>query len=214
LKRTITINENGEDLVIEIDMQKSKIVIPTAIIASLCIFVFIYIIYLDLSNFSADNGTVIFELIVSLLMFSFTYYLLILPISNTEAIEIKRDSISIFDRYMFRKKSVVFNLSDVVSITYVGYGDLPKAADRFTHFDNGDSEEKESAISDDAEKGNIIIQTKDGQHRFGKEVPSWDADEIIVAIEKFTKRNLKSNSVYDIEFDFENYEDIGDEEID
>jgi hypothetical protein len=214
LKRTITINENGGDLLIEIDMQKSKIVIPTAIIATLCIFVFIYIVYLALSNFSADNGTVIFILVVSLLMFPFTYYLFILPISNTEAIEITKDSISILDKYMFSQKSVVFLLSDVVFITFVGYGDLPKAADRFTHFDNGDLEEEERTISDAAEKGNIIIQTKDGQHRFGKEVPSWDVDEIIVAIEKFTKRNLKSNSVYDTEFDFENYEDTGDEEID
>ena len=107
-----------------------------------------------------------------------------------EIIEITKKDITVIDQYPFSKKLKTFPIADISHIGFVGQRKYtPHPLDGNTMDFNGFAtmeKEMQYLIKD----GTIEIFYNGAGRRFGKNLPSWDAEEIIEKITAFTGNNL------------------------
>ena len=125
-----------------------------------------------------------------------------------EIIEITTHEITIIDKYLTTKATRSFLISEISNISFAGqhsYTRHPLAGESTDYTGFGVSEQGIQYLIAD---GTIEIFCNGGTRRFGKNIASWDAEEIVSRIEKFTGKNFrldnKTEQLLDELDDFEN----------
>jgi hypothetical protein len=119
---------------------------------------------------------------------AFGFYLGIMYVNrafNKEIVEVTRDSITITDKYLWNKKANTFAIEEIVGLDFVGLNKFtahPLAGNSIDYTGFGVSETELQFIIED---GAIEIASKQEKRRFGKNVPSWDAEIIVARLMKF-----------------------------
>lgn len=107
-----------------------------------------------------------------------------------EIIEVTKDDIKVIDQYMFAEKTRIYSIAEIAHIGFVGqrkYTRHPLDGDSMD-FNGFATMEKEMQYL--IKDGTIEIFYNGAGRRFGKNLPSWDAEEIIQRIVAFTGNNL------------------------
>ncbi|MES2653991.1 MAG: hypothetical protein V4620_00270 [Bacteroidota bacterium] len=107
-----------------------------------------------------------------------------------EIIEVTKDDILVIDQYPFSKKIKTFPIAEISHIGFVGqrkYTQHPLDGNAID-FNGFATMEKEMQYL--IKDGTIEIFYNGAGRRFGKNLPSWDAEEIIKRITAFTGNNL------------------------
>jgi hypothetical protein len=110
---------------------------------------------------------------------------------ENESIQVDRKTLTLTRRHLFGSTSVQFLLSDPISIHHVGhreYTEHPMANSVVDFTGLAAGEKYVQTLVDD---GTLEIRTDKKIVRFGKDVPSWDADKIIERIEQKLGRKLR-----------------------
>jgi hypothetical protein len=105
---------------------------------------------------------------------------------HKETIEITKDSVTIIDKYLFKKEEKTFSTADILNIDFVGrnnFTDHPLAEKTGDYIGFGASEKELQFIIED---GAIEISNQQETKRFGKNIPSWDAETLLTRVKKFT----------------------------
>lgn len=107
-----------------------------------------------------------------------------------EIIEVTKDDIKVIDQYLFAKKIRVFPIAEIAHIGFIGqrqYTRHPLDGDNMDFNGFATMEREMQYLIKD---GTIEIFYNGAGRRFGKNLPSWDAEEVIKRIAAFTGNNL------------------------
>ena len=105
---------------------------------------------------------------------------------HKEIIEITKDSVTIIDKYLFKKEVKTFSTTDILNIDFVGrnnFTEHPLTGKTGDYFGFGTSEKELQFVIED---GAIEISSQLETKRFGKNIPSWDAETLMTRVKKFT----------------------------
>lgn len=135
--------------------------------------------------------------IITLICFtiSFGLFIIFFKILNSvffkEYLIITTESITLFRKNLSGVKKFVFNLSD---IKYFGFADQHYTKHPMDNpvidFTGLATQEREMQYVID--EGNIMLETETQKIKFGKNIPSWDVEELVEKIEHFTGRKFAS----------------------
>jgi hypothetical protein len=109
---------------------------------------------------------------------------------NKEIIEITNDRITITDKYLWNKKAKILLLDEILDINYVGRNKFTPHPLTGTSADYTGFGVSEIEVQYIIEDGTMEIIGKQEKHRFGKNVPSWDADVMVTRMVRFTKGQM------------------------
>ncbi len=107
-----------------------------------------------------------------------------------EIIEVTKDDMKVIDQYLFAEKIRIYPIAEIAHIGFVGqrkYTRHPLDGDSMD-FNGFATMEKEMQYL--IKDGTIEIFYNGAGRRFGKNLPSWDAEEIIQRITAFAGNNL------------------------
>jgi hypothetical protein len=110
-----------------------------------------------------------------------------------EIVEVSKTTIHYITKYLFTQKQKLFALSDVTNIDFVGehkFSNHPLEGKSFDYLGLGVQEKQLQFLIQD---GTLGITCNGVIERFGKNIASWDADEIVDKIEKFTGSTFRIN---------------------
>jgi hypothetical protein len=106
-----------------------------------------------------------------------------------EHLMVSNESITVIRKYLSNIEKHVFNLSE---ITYLGFSEQQYTKHTMDNpivdFTGLATQEKELQYVID--EGNILLVTNTSSVKFGKNMPSWDIEEVIEKIETFTSRKF------------------------
>lgn len=112
---------------------------------------------------------------------------------SKEIIEITTDRITIIDKYLFKKEVKTFSIEEILNIDFVGRNNFtahPLAGQTVDYTGFGTSEKELQFIIED---GAIEISNQQETKRFGKNIPSWDAEILMARLKKFTNGRIGTN---------------------
>ena len=131
--------------------------------------------------------------IVLMLLFALLYFLVggsfLRRVIQYEIIEVTHDTISIVNKYLLNRRSQNYSWDKVSDIFFVGREAFTPHPFEGKHFDIGFGAFEKQVnylISD----GNMILVSSGESIRFGRNIPSWDAEDFLSQIEDFTGRNF------------------------
>ncbi len=112
------------------------------------------------------------------------------PAFEREYILLDKNTVTIYRRHLFGSTSEDFPVIDLISIEHVGHRQYTEHPMANSVVDVTGLVAGEKYVQTMVDDGTMEIVSKDKVVRFGKNVPSWDADKIISELEKKTKRRL------------------------
>ena len=110
---------------------------------------------------------------------------------HRELIEVTNDKLTVTDKYLFRSYVSVFKISDIQTLNVAGRNNFtshPLEGKSLDYTGFGVSEKELQYIVED---GVIEIADKNKTKRVGKNLPSWDAEEITKKIKEFTAISMQ-----------------------
>ena len=114
---------------------------------------------------------------------------LIRRITHQEIITVDATSLSLTDKHLFGKKKRSFKLEHIGQISTAGVENFTPHPLEGNYADIG-FRGREGMVRYLITDGNIVMSYGKRSIQFGKNVPSWDVEEIIEAIERYTGRNF------------------------
>ena len=173
---------------------------PLAIKFGLGVYALIYIcvgfllLSMIIGSDTSRSANVIWLIAITfLLLYTLFCFLLarsfIRKLTQEETICVNATHITIIDKSLFGKKERRFDLKFVKQISVA-------QAEDFTPHPMEDNNAainfavNERLIRYQISDGNMMIAAGKIQHRFGKNIPSWDAEEMILEIERYTGRSF------------------------
>jgi hypothetical protein len=97
---------------------------------------------------------------------------------------------TLLNESLWGKQSKKFLLEHVNEIFFVGAENYTQHPLDGNFVDIAGTRSMESLVRYQITDGNIMLIYGKRQIRFGKNIPSWDTEEIVAAIEKYTGRNF------------------------
>jgi hypothetical protein len=115
---------------------------------------------------------------------------------NKEIIEITRDRITIINKSLLKKEAKTFSVKEISDLDFVGRNTFtphPLTGNSVDYTGFGIPEKELQYLIED---GAIEITSKKEKIRFGKNIPSWDAEVVVTRVMKFTNGQIgKKDSV-------------------
>ena len=115
------------------------------------------------------------------------------PAFEREYIVLDNNTVTIYRQHFFVKTSEDFPITDLLSIEHVGHRKFTEHPMTNSVVDFTGLAAGEKYVQTMVDDGTIEIISKDKVVRFGKNIPSWDAEKIINELEKKTKRRLRKD---------------------
>jgi hypothetical protein len=110
---------------------------------------------------------------------------------ENESIQVDQKTLTLTRRHLFGSTSEQFLLSDPISILHVGHREYTEHPMANSVVDVTGLAAGEKYVQTLVDDGTLEIRTDKKIVRFGKDVPSWDADKIIERIEQKLGRKLR-----------------------
>jgi len=107
-----------------------------------------------------------------------------------EIVEVDKNNLTIIDKYLTSKETISFPITEISSIGFVGqhnYTRHPLDNDTMDFTGFGVAEREVQFLIED---GTIEIYCNGVTRRFGKNIASWDAEEIVNNIKRFAGNRL------------------------
>lgn len=194
MKKTYSIEERNSILSIRLNpRQPVAVVIGFAAAAIIAVF-FVFCIFTILSssrnifdNIGSVAAMVVLLLLGGLCLLASRAF--IRRLTQEEILSIDPNTLTLTDKYLLGAKSKKFAMEHVKEIFFAG-------AENFTsHPLDGNYADigfrgREAMVQYAIADGNIMLVYGKRNIRFGRNVPSWDAEEIVAAIEKYCGRRL------------------------
>ncbi len=108
-----------------------------------------------------------------------------------EYLELKPEGISLHYKTFLQQKETFFEKENIKQFGFAGQVPYTHNAMHNPVFDITGLEASEKELQYVIDKGTLEIETEDGKHRFGKNMASWDAEEIIAQVEQYYGRAFK-----------------------
>jgi hypothetical protein len=190
MKETIQCNESEVKLTIEILPSMKTIVRFGLIFKGILIIVSsIFIITAILTTIS-DMTVASLVLIGMCVLYFIAGRKYLNRVFYKEIIEVNRDKLTIIDKYLTSSATISFPLREISSIGFVGqhnYTRHPLESNTMDITGFGVAEKEVQYVIED---GTIEIYCNGITRRFGKNIASWDAEEIVNKIKKFAGNSL------------------------
>jgi hypothetical protein len=193
MKKSFSIQEDN-NLTVRLSPGKPVVItIGLTVIAGFYVFIASMLFAIpDWSRISSpDFGFVLGG--TALLLYSMLYFLVarafIRRLTRQEIIKVNATSLIITDKYMFGESSKSYDLQHVSRIFFAGTENFTKHPLDGNHADIG-FRGMEGMVQYQITDGNIMVLYGKRQIRFGRNIPSWDAEEIIDAISKYTGKDF------------------------
>ena len=113
------------------------------------------------------------------------------PAFEKEYIVVDGNTLTIHRQHLFGSNSEHFPVAEIISIVHVGHRQYTKHPMDNNVIDFTGLTANEKYVQTMVDDGTMEIVSKDRALRFGKNIPSWDAEKIISRLEKKTKRKLQ-----------------------
>jgi len=110
-----------------------------------------------------------------------------------EYIILNKEQIKIYHKTFLQEKEQVFNLNELKHFGFAGQQKYTHNAMHSEVMDITGLEANEKELQYIIDKGTLEIETETSKHRFGKNLASWDAEEIIYKVEMFLGRGFNKN---------------------
>jgi hypothetical protein len=192
--KTFDIDRSGGILTVRFNMQMGPaIVLGLIFLASfylLFAFVFLLLLFNVVSPYR-NYGVVL--AVPAIIFYSVLYFMVsrgfVRRLTRREIIEVTPSAIILTERYFMGEKKRTFDLEHIPAIFFAGTEDFTRHPLDGNYADIG-FRGMEALVQYQITDGTMIMQYGKRYIRFGRNIPSWDAEEIIAAIEQFTGRSL------------------------
>ncbi|MCW3127448.1 MAG: hypothetical protein JWO03_3106 [Bacteroidetes bacterium] len=195
VEKTYTINEENGNLTIELNPRKPASILfglaALAVFYAFTAFLYIYLLHGSPPSMS-DIGSWLIPLII-LLVYTGFYLLIsrafIRRLSQYEIVTVTGKTLTITDKSILSKEIKRFDLAHVREIYFAGTENFTKHPLDGNYSDIG-FRGMEGVVQYQIQGGTIELLYIGQQIRFGRNIPSWDVEDVIKAIEKFTGRSF------------------------
>lgn len=180
------------DEIIKIEL-KSKVnsVIRTGMtVKAFLIFLMVLGTFIMAFNFMNSPTVLCILLVIGIVLIS-AFLKMLGSVFFRESLILTRQTITVLQEKPFRTKKYDFNTGDIIYLGFVEQQYTKNAMDNqvvdFTGLAAGEKE-----LQYVIDEGNIMLQTADKLIKFGKNMPSWDVEEVLTQIEQVTGRKFES----------------------
>jgi hypothetical protein len=185
-----------EDNILSIELNPRKPIIVTigmTVLVVLYVFIAITISLIpDRSRLSSPDFGYVLGL-AGLFIYSALYFLVarafIRRLTQQEIITVNHSQLIITDRYLLGKTVRKYDLQHVTEIFFAGRENFTKHPLEGNYADIG-FRGMEGVVQYQITDGNMLMTYGKRQIRFGRNIPSWDAEEIVEIIMKYTGKSL------------------------
>ncbi len=108
-----------------------------------------------------------------------------------EIVEVDKTNLSLRTQTLFSNRIKIYSLSDIAHFRFAGGNTFTEHALKVNDFDYLGAQTAEKQLQHVIKDGTLEFFCKGKYIRFGLNVTSWDAEEIITHIEKFSGNNLQ-----------------------
>ena len=187
------IKESKDKLTIELTPPKSPIARAILIFQVIIFFgLSTYFLIRILSNVRDNLGIAILFFIVVFIGAFLLGKKFFRAASHTEILEITTKQLVLIDKYIFSTEIATFSIPKISHLEFVGEEQFTKHPLEGDSLDYTGLGVRERAIQSFIADGTIEILYNGRARRFGKNIPSWESEEIITRIKKFTGSNLSA----------------------
>ena len=211
LEKTYTIEERNSILTIRLNPQKPAAIVIgfSAVIAitvffALCLFAILTSTKVAFDNFGAILALIFMLLFAGLCVFAARAF--IRRLTQEEELTIDHADLTLTDKYLLGVKKRKFQLVHVKEIFFAGGENFTPHPLDGNYADIG-FRGREALVQYAIADGNIMLLYGKRQIRFGRNVPSWDAEEIVAAIEKYTGQKFWRETLPEIDESYLNEEE-------
>ena len=207
MEKSYTIRREGQQLLIDIRARKRFIIVMGLSVFALVYFLAASVMFVMLSAAMANADMTQYFAYIALgggLIYTFLYVMLarsfIRRLTQHELITVSPTTLSLTDEYIFGRSKRSYKLEHIKTIFFAG-------AENFTaHPLDGNYGDlgfrgMEALVQYQISDGSMMMMYGSRQIRFGRNVPSWDAEEIVQAIGEHIGRSLipKANIETEVE---------------
>lgn len=194
MKETIKFNESEDKLTIEILPSMKTIVRLGLVFKGILIIgcsIFITIIILTTISDITIASLVFIAMCVIYFIAGKKY---LNRVFYKEIVEVNRKDLTIIDKYLTSRETISFPLTKISSLGFVGQHNYTRHPLDNNTMDVTGFGVAEREVQFLIEDGTIEIYCNGVTRRFGKNIASWDAEEIVNKIKRFAGNRLKVNN--------------------
>lgn len=172
--------------------KKSNTVLYGNIVFGILGFLFLITFVLIFTPLFSSN--IFLAIVVSLFASALIFYLMKHFFKNvifTEYIVLDTDSITIFYKSIAALSQKKFKLTEIIYFGFAGYTEFTNHTMHSQVLDITGLGTREKQLQNLIDEGTIEIETVNAKHRFGKNMASWDVEELINEIEQITGKKFE-----------------------
>jgi hypothetical protein len=176
----ININQNSKFIVKKILLLKASLFLILAIAA----------IYWSIDLFFVAGSVAFFFFAIIPLIFLIIAIKFFEKSFFQEYILVEKEKIEIVQQSLLNKEIHRFLVSEITLFDFVGAENFTNNAMHNPVFDITGLQASEKEVQYLIDRGTVLIETQSTTFRFGKNLPSWEADEIIDQIETYLNQSF------------------------